>query len=123
VAPVFTRRLRLSPLAFRARTWVRYALSEAAAVRFTVRRATAGRRVGGRCVKRTRRNRGRRACVRYVTLTRRGFRHSGQAGANRVRLRGRGLAPGRYRLVATAVDPAGNRSRPSSAGFRILRAR
>ena len=127
-APVFTSRLRLSPPAFRAATGtsVRYSLSEAAAVTLTVERRTTGRRVGGRCVKRTQKNRARSRCIRYVRLMGR-LTLAGAAGPNRLRysgrLRGRTLPAARYRLRATAIDATGNRSRPSSAAFRILRPR
>ena len=49
----------------------------------------------------------------------------GSAGANRIRFSGRigkkALAPGRYRLVARAVDPQGRRSAPKRASFRVVR--
>ena len=105
---------------------VRYTLSEAARVRLSVERRTIGRRVGRRCVKTTRRNRSRRRCIRFVTV-RGSFTHAGAAGPNRFRFSGRvrrrALRRGRYRLVARAVDPAGNRSRVRRAGFRIVRRR
>jgi hypothetical protein len=79
-------------------------------VTFRVQRATSGRRVGGRCVAPRRSNRGRRACVRYVTL-RGSFSMRGRSGANVVRftgrLRGHRLAPGRYRLTAQASNGLG----------------
>jgi uncharacterized delta-60 repeat protein len=57
---------------------------------------------------------------RVVKLTR-----SSRTGANRVRFSGRvgrrTLRPGRYRATLTAVDPAGNRSKPSAVRFRIVR--
>ena len=105
---------------------VRYTLSEAARVRLSVQRRTTGRRVGRRCVKTTRRNRSRRRCTRFVRV-RGSFTHAGKARQNRFRfsgrVRGRALRRGRYRLVARAVDPAGNRSRVRRAGFRIVRRR
>ena len=94
------------------RTRVSYRLSEPARMRFTVQRRQAGRRVGRRCVAPNRRNRGRRRCIRYVTL-RGSFSHQGAAGTNRFRftgrLRGRKLRPARYRLVGVPTDAAGNR--------------
>jgi hypothetical protein len=103
---------------------VRYRLSEAAAVTFTVQRQAAGRRVKGRCVKPTRRNRRRPRCIRNVRL-RGNFVHPGGAGRNSFRfsgrLRGRKLPPARYRLVAIARDPAGNVSAPRRTSFRIVR--
>ena len=106
------------------RTRVSYRLSEPARMRFTVQRRSAGRRVGRRCVVPNRRNRGRRRCVRYVTL-RGSFTHQGAAGTNRFRftgrLRRRKLAPARYRLVGVPTDAAGNRGRAVRARFRIVR--
>lgn len=124
--PPVIRDLKLSPRSFlaaaRGASRVRYRLSEAATVTFTVERGTRGRRVGGRCVKPTRRNRGRRRCVRYVRV-RGSFGDRGEAGRNSLRfsgrLRGRKLRPGRYRLVARARDEAGDRSKAKRAAFRI----
>jgi hypothetical protein len=53
------------------------------------------------------------------------LRRAGAKGASRIRFSGRigrrALRPGRYRIVATAVDAAGNRSAPKVARLRILR--
>ena len=112
--------LSRSRLAAGLGTQVRYALSEDAKVRFSVRRRRAGRVVRGRCRKRTRANRGRRSCN---LLLKGSFSRRGRAGINRTRfsgrLRGRKLKPGRYLLVARATDNAGNRSAEHSVGFRI----
>jgi len=65
--------------------------------------------------------------IRAGTRTTAGrVRLRGRAGANRIRLRRRvarirPLAPGRYRLVVTARDGAGNRAKPRSARFAVLR--
>lgn len=106
------RQLRILPRAFRAATtgpaalparrrrsaFVSFTLDRAASVRFAVARAGRG--------------------------SRRGFTHRGRAGANRFRLtgrlRGRRLRPGRYRLIATPVDPAGNTGRAHRTTFRLL---
>jgi hypothetical protein len=88
-------------------------------------RGTRGRRVGGRCVKRTRRNRGRRPCTRYVRV-RPALRFANQqAGARRVRFAGRlnrrrSLRSGPHRLTLRARDVAGNVSRPARVRFRLL---
>ena len=128
--------LRISPATFRAAlagraasragprgARVRYTLSVAASVRFTVQRRTTGRRLGHRCVARTLRNAGRSACTRLVTQRERLSRR-GSAGANifrfNGRLAGRRLAPGRYRLVATPVNAAG-KGHARAASFRITR--
>jgi hypothetical protein len=105
-------------------TTVRYALSEAARVAFTVDRQRRGRRVGNRCVKPNTTNRRRPRCTRFVRL-RGSFAHAGQAGPNAFRFTGRlsgsKLARGRYRLTGLARDAAGNVSTPKQARFRIVR--
>ena len=114
------RRRRRAPIGTR----VTFRLSEAASVRFTVERAQPGRRVRGRCVKPTRRNRKRPKCTRYVRQ-RGSFTVAAGAGETRFRftgrLRGRKLRPGRYRLVAVATDDTGKRSAPKRARFTIVR--
>ena len=90
---------------------VRYRLSEDSTVRFRVQRAATGRRVGGRSGRETRQNRGRPSCTRYETLGAT-FSGPGNAGRNRrllpKRLGGRLLAGGRFRIVMTVRDDAGN---------------
>ncbi|HEX2234247.1 MAG TPA: proprotein convertase P-domain-containing protein [Thermoleophilaceae bacterium] len=122
-APAISR-MAVRPRAFRRRARIDYRLSEAATVRFQVQRATAGRRVRGRCVPATRRTRRPRRCRRFVRFGR-SFTQRGRSGANRRRLSrragGRLLRPAVYRLVGRATDPAGNRSARRSAGFRVRR--
>ncbi|MEX2253691.1 MAG: hypothetical protein WD649_06010 [Thermoleophilaceae bacterium] len=107
-------------------TRVRYRLSEDATVRFRIERArkAKGRIVGGRCVKRTRANAGRRKCTRYRTLKGKIVRRN-KAGVKRFRLSGRLLGKrlrrGRYRLVARATDKLGNKSKRARVRFRIVR--
>ena len=78
---------------------VRYTLSEAARVRFSVQRRTTGRRVGRRCVKTTRRNRSRRRCTRFVRV-RGSFTHAGRRGRT-ASASAAGFAAGR--CVAAAI--------------------
>ena len=103
---------------------VNYVLSENARVFLRIARRGAGRRVGGGCVKATRRNRSLKRCALFLRAR---LVASGQPGRNGLRfsgsLRGRYLRPGRYLLIAVATDMAGNRSRPGKAPFRILRRR
>ena len=82
-------------------TTIRFNLSEPATVTLAVDRARRGRRPvpGSPC--RVRARTGRR-CVRW--FRRRDLNHAGAAGANAIRLRARGLRPGFYRVVLTAVD-------------------
>jgi uncharacterized delta-60 repeat protein len=133
-APVLGR-LRISPSAFRAAAkgpsalppgrrggaLVSFTLDRAASVRFAVERAGSGRRVGGRCVKPTRSNRGKRRCTRYARLAG-GFTRRGVAGANRVRFTGRltarRLRHANYRLVATP-SADGRRGDAKRVRFRV----
>jgi hypothetical protein len=134
VAPVISR-LGLSPTRFRAArsgpelaaavgTRVSIALSEAARVTFRVTRLLPGRRVRGRCVRPTARNRQARRCTRRVLLRGRIVRQLA-AGTTalryRGRLAGRRLRPGRYVLIVRARDGVGNTSARRRASFRIVR--
>jgi DNA-binding beta-propeller fold protein YncE len=105
-------------------TTVRYRSSEAAVTTFTVQRPARGVKRGKRCVKPGKGKRGGKRCTRYVRL-RGSFTHKDAAGANHLKFRGRlrrhKLSPGRYRLVATPRDAAGNVGRPARHSFRILR--
>lgn len=93
-------------------------------MRFTVQRASSGRRSGARCVKPTRENRRARRCTRYRTVPG-SFTHRGGAGANTFnfsgRLSNRKFPAGRYRLQAIATDAAANASAPARARFLITR--
>jgi hypothetical protein len=98
-------------------TSLRFNLSEAATVKVAVRRARAGRRVrGGAC--RPGAKHGRR-CTR-LTL-RRTIKHSGKPGANRIRIRARGLRPGSYRVVLSPTDLVGNEGVPRTVKLRVVR--
>ena len=104
-------------------TTFRYALSEAARVAFAIERKHQGRRVGSRCSKRTRANRGGRRCMRYARIG--AFRQRANAGRNRKRFSGRiarrRLSPGRYRATLVATDVAGNASKPKRVAFRVVK--
>jgi uncharacterized delta-60 repeat protein len=135
-APVLGR-LRISPSAFRAAArgpsvlpasrgggaLVSFTLDRRASVRLTVERAGSGRRVGGRCVKHTRANRGKRRCTRYVALAS-SFTRQSVAGANRFRFSGRSsarrLRSAGYRLVAVPRAD-GLRGERKRVRFRVNR--
>ncbi len=87
----------------RAGTTVRFRLSEAATMSFTVERLVRRRY---RKLKGTLKRRGRRGTN--------SFKFTGS-------WRKRKLKPGRYRLVATATDSARNRSKPKRVRFRVVR--
>jgi hypothetical protein len=103
---------------------VHYGFSKSATVRFAVERVASGRKVGGKCRRPTATNLGGRRCTRFVKLAG-SFKHVAKLGANSFRfsgrLRNRKLRPDRYRLVATATDAAGNRSKPVTTRFVIKR--
>ena len=98
-------------------TTVRFSLTEPAAVTLGVDRARRGRRlaVNGPCKVRARTG---RRCV--VWSRARSINHAGAAGENAIRLRSRGLRPGLFRLVLSAVDGVGNASAPRMAPLRVV---
>lgn len=98
-APVVT--LMIAPRRFRRGAQLRVGLSESAKVTLIWTRLRAKRSSGS-----------------LARNLRRGTTRIAFAGNDR---RGRRLEPGRYRIVARAVDAAGNKSRPASAVFTIKR--
>jgi hypothetical protein len=97
-------RLRVSPrlVPLRRKAAIRFRLSKPSFVTFKVRRAKPGRRQSGRCVRRTRRNRGHLYCRRYSPVVVR-LRVFGHAGLNRLRRRSTRKLGGRtgvYRIRA-----------------------
>jgi acid phosphatase type 7 len=105
-APVITN-LRMTRKHFKRRTKFRYGLSEAASVRFVIRRKT---QVG-------------RARVRYRKVG--AFTQTGVPGHNGRRFRGRigkrPLRSGVFKARVSARDAAGNRSSTAQVSFRIVR--
>jgi hypothetical protein len=101
-----------------------YNLSETATVTWGIEKGIVGRRVGGRCVKKTRANASRRRCLRFVRMIG-SFKTTGGSGRNGFRftgrLNGRKLAVGSYKLVGKAKDPAGNSSKTTKRNFRIVK--
>lgn len=98
---------------------VRFSLSENATVRLTLEKRIDGRRVAGRCERKARRG---RKCTRHVKLTTRRKTLSGGSGlriAVPVRVRGKLLSKGRYRVTLVATDAAGNRSRSRRLTLRV----
>lgn len=126
LAPASFRAANLggSVIASRVGTRISELLSEPATITFSVQRILAGRRSGKRCLAPTKRNRAKRRCTRTKSV-RGSFARAGVAGANSFtftgRVGGKALRPGSYRLVAVAVDAAGNRSIPAARAFSIVR--
>jgi hypothetical protein len=99
-------------------TTVRFRLSEPATASVAVERAHRGRRAEAGAPCRPRARRGRR-CIRWTRQ--RVLRQAGAAGPNAIRVRARGLRPGRHRLVVTAADAVGNHSVPRLLALRVVR--
>lgn len=106
-----------------AGTTFRYVLSEDARVVFTIEQALPGRRSGKRCVKPTRRNRGKRKCTRFVSFGR--FAAASKAQSNSKRYSGRigrkAMKPGTYRATLVAADAPGNTSAPKALTLKVVR--
>lgn len=102
--------------AARVGTTISFQLSEAGRATLAFQRASSGRRVGGRCVKRTRANSSARRCTRFVRAgSVAGL--AAKAGANRIGFQGRldrsrRLTLGTYRVLVSAQDAAGNPAGP-----------
>jgi hypothetical protein len=106
---------------------ISFSLSEDARVTLSFERKLRGRRVRGRCVKPTRRNRSARRCTRYKRVRTR-IRLNAKQGFNKVVFKGRlsrrrSLKPGRYRLTVVGRDSEGAKSKRKRASFRLLRAK
>lgn len=98
-------------------------LNEQATVGFSFLRHVNGRMVGRRCLATTPRNAGYRACSRAVITD--AFSFPGHRGMNTVSFQGlvsrsKKLEPGRYTLVITATNVAGQHSIPKSLNFTIV---
>jgi Tol biopolymer transport system component len=98
---------------FKKTTKVRFQLSEPATVTFRVVKRGAGRKVNGKCKPLTKKNRKRKKCDRTLSGS---IVRAGAVGANKFtfngKLKGKRLARGKYFLVGTAKDTAGNTSSP-----------
>ena len=101
-----------------------FELNEQAAVTLTFTQRVKGRKVGHRCAAPTKSNKHRKSCKR--TVTRAGLSLPGHAGTNKVAFYGRishgkKLKPGRYTLVLTATNAAGEQSSPKRIVFTIVK--
>jgi hypothetical protein len=105
-------------------TTFRVTVSERAALRITITKATKGRRVGKACKPQTKGNRRRRSCT-YAETAARPLKRSGVSGPVSVAFKGkdgkRKLAPGRYTATLVATDAAGNASKPAKLTFTITK--
>jgi hypothetical protein len=101
-----------------------FSLDQQAMVTFSFTTQETGRKVGRSCVAKTRKNSKRKACKRTATAGLMSF--PGHAGTNKVVFQGRvsaakKLKPGRYTLVITASNSAGQQSAPQQLSFTIVK--
>jgi alpha-tubulin suppressor-like RCC1 family protein len=101
-----------------------FSLNEQASVILSFTQTVAGRKVGHRCVAKTRHNAKRKACRRTVTPGT--LILSGRSGADKIVFQGRisrtrKLTPGRYTLVIMATNAAGQKSKPQKLNFTIVK--
>jgi hypothetical protein len=99
-----------------------FSLNEQAAISFSFTQQVR-RKLKGRCVAHTKKNRRRLACKHTVTAGALSF--TGHSGTNKVNFQGRisrskKLKPGRYTLVITASNSVGY-ARPQSLTFTIVK--
>lgn len=96
-----------------------FTLSERATLKIDLSRAARGQRRGKKCLKPSPRRRKAKRCTRYVRV--RALGGNGGAGLNTIQLPTRKLVSGRYRVVFTATDAAGNRSAPVTRTFKVAK--
>jgi len=98
-----------------------FTLSEAATVTVTVERLQRGRRVNGHCLAARHKPSARAACTKVTRISR--LTRAAPAGAARVTIAVRSgkrtLPASTYRVTASALDAAANRSTPATAHFTI----
>jgi len=104
-------------------TTFKFSLDKAAAVRLAFTQSVRGRKVNGKCVAQTRRNKHKRSCARKVA--RGSISFAGHSGVNAVHFEGRisrtkTLKPAKYTLVITATTP-GVGSTTSTLKFWIVK--
>jgi hypothetical protein len=101
-----------------------FSLDQQASVAFTFTTQETGRKVGRRCVAKTRKNAKRKSCK--LTTTAGTLSFGGHAGTNKVVFQGRisssrKLKPGRYTLTITATNAAGQRSNSQTLNFTVVK--
>ena len=113
-APVISL-VTLAKTATRVR--LNFTLSEPAALKIDLARAARGQRHGKSCLKPNARRKKAKRCTRWLRV--RALGGNGTAGPNTIQLNTRKLRKGRYRVVFSATDAAGNRSARVTRTFRI----
>jgi hypothetical protein len=105
-------------------TTISFVLNEPASVSFAFTQQLVGRKVKGRCVTQTKKNRHKPLCRR--TLPQGALSFAGHTGLNKVVFQGRispskRLGLGAYTLGITATNSVGERSSPRSLNFTIVK--
>jgi hypothetical protein len=105
-------------------TMFSFTLNEQASVSFAFTQQVGGRKVKGKCVAQTKKDDKKPSCKR--TVTQGTLSLTGHSGTDKVFFQGRisaskKLPLGRYRLVITATNSAGQRSQPQSLSFTIVK--
>ena len=100
-----------------------FALNEQATVGLAFTTQAGGRKVAGRCLAPSAKNRHRPACKRTVVAGTLSI--TGHSATNKIAFEGRlthtrKLAPGHYRLLITAINAAGARSATASLSFTVV---
>ena len=93
---------------------IRYTLNTATTITFKITGRRSGRKLAGRCVTQTRKNRKQKKCTRRITLHG-SITQNAKTGADHLVL-ARKLAPGNYTLTATATNGASQHTT-----FKIVR--
>jgi alpha-tubulin suppressor-like RCC1 family protein len=106
-----------------AGTTFSFSLNESASVSFRFTQLLGGTQVGHSCLTRAHENAQRKICSN--TVTRGTLSFASHSGTNRIVFRGRltrskKLEPGRYTLVITATNDAGQKSAPQKLSFTIV---
>lgn len=104
-------------------TVINYEVSEDATVKAVFKRVRSGRKVAGRCVAPTRRNRNRQRCTRLTNVGTLEQTTASTTGSINFfgMFRGKPLKVGRYRIELTATDVAGNKSTKKNLTLRVCR--
>jgi hypothetical protein len=103
--PVLTRlESAARTLKLKRSTMIRFRLSEPSKVTLALNRARPGRRA-----------------AKVVWARARTIKRAESAGSHGIKLRGRGLKPGHFKVVLTAVDAVGHRSSPRTLRLRVTR--
>lgn len=104
-------------------TAFRFTLDQPATVTLAFTKSAPGRRVAGRCVASTKKNRHKHACRRTIGVGR--LTVTGKKGANKLSFKGSlpkhgKLPPGTYSVTITATNSAHQSSKPATLTFTIV---